>query len=355
LGIGLDTLTGDTHAFVNLTREQLLARAFDTLSPERCTIGLLETSTCDARTIAICKDLRSAGFSLALSDLVSGRECRPILQLAQVVKVDVIQRTDSELAATVRRLAPFSVRLLAEKVENAATYAKCRQLGFGLFQGFHFARPRPTQRRNLPTHIAAVARLMNLVLDDAVTDRAIEDAFRMDPRLSLGLLRIANSAAYGSPGISTIEQAVRMVGRGPLHRWLALLFANTVPRDSGVDTELVLESLERARLCEIIAERSGHRGWAQSLFLVGLLSNFDAILGIAMDDLLRTVNVAREVKAALLGEDGPFTPHLSIAAACVEGDLERVMELNEQTGIVGDLTAWHIEASGWARGMMIAA
>jgi EAL and modified HD-GYP domain-containing signal transduction protein len=135
---------------------------------------------------------------------------------------------------------------------------------------------------------------------------------------------------------------------------LVLLFANLAPRETGMDAELILAALERARLCEIIAERSGPSGSASTLFLIGLLSNFDVILGIPMSELIRSVNVAPEVETALLGHVGPMTPYLSVASACVEGDVDRAFNLGKRMGIARELPAWHVEASTWARGLLLA-
>jgi EAL and modified HD-GYP domain-containing signal transduction protein len=355
LGIGLDTLIGGAHAFVNFSRSQLVGRHFEMLPPDRCTIELLETIACDDETVAACSDARDAGFRIALDDFAGGEEYRPLLEMAHIIKIDVLGRTEGDLAATVDRLAPYGTELLAEKIEDARVCALCRKLGFTLFQGFYFSRPETVVRRDLPARVSTVAKLMNLVADNDVSDREIEAAFRPDPGLSFKLLRIANSSAFGMPGVSTIGQAIRMVGRGPLHRWLALLFANLAPNDTGVNAELILTALERGRLCEIMAERGERPRQAQALFLAGLLSNFDVILGVSMPELVRKVHVSPEVEAALLGDDGPFTPYLAIAAACVQGDLDRAAELGEVMGVGAQLPAWYMEASAWARGLVLAA
>jgi EAL and modified HD-GYP domain-containing signal transduction protein len=193
---------------------------------------------------------------------------------------------------------------------------------------------------------------MNRLMDGKTHDRELEQEFRADPGLSYKLLRIVNSAAAGGSGIESIQQAIRLVGRTALHRWLALMFASSTPRKTGVEAELVLSAIERARLCEMMAQRSGRSAAAASLFMTGLLSRFDAILGVTMTELLRSVKVAPEVEAALLREEGPYTPFLTLATSYAGGDWVQAIELGGQMGLLEQMPEWAAEASAWARNIL---
>jgi EAL and modified HD-GYP domain-containing signal transduction protein len=353
LGIGLDELTGGVRAWVNFPRELLLKHDFDLLDPRDYVIELLETVSCDDETVAACRALRAKGFLLALDDFTAGEEYDPIVQLAQIVKIGVLGETEARLRATVARFAPSSVQLLAEKIEDKETYTLCRKLGFSLFQGFYFSHPETVRRKDLPAQMISIARLMNLVLDGNTRDSDLEREFRADPGLSFKLLKIVNSAAAGGNGIESVQHAVQMVGRTPLHRWLALLFASAAPRTDGVNQELVLAALERGRMCELLAQRSGRNAAAASLFLTGLLSTFDSILNVTMQELLQQVSVSAEVEAALLREEGPYTPYLALATSYARAQWQEAMELGTQMGLLEELTPCYMEASGWARDLLM--
>lgn len=352
LGFGLESLTGGVEAWVNFSRASLLGRDYELLDPRSCVIEVLEGVQCDDETIAACTALRAKGFSLALDDFAAGDEYIPFLKLADIVKVSVLDETPRQLETMVARLEPYGVELLAEKVENRAVYELCLHLGFTLFQGHYFRRPETVKRRDLPAHMMGTARLMTLVLDAKTRDSEIEQAFRADPGLSFKLLRIVNSASTGVMGIESIGHAIRLIGRTALHHWLSILFATGMPSDDGVNKEMVLAALERGRFCERLAERSGRNAASASLFLTGLLSTFDAMLGVPMPELLRQVSVSSEVEAALLREEGPYTPYLNLATSYARGEWEQVTELGEQMGLLEDLTACYVESVGWARGVL---
>lgn len=349
LSIGLNPLVGEARAFINVSRDLLMRQIFGLLDPRRVTIELLETVECDAASVAAVKSLRARGFDLALDDFAAGEEYDPFLREAQIVKVDVLGTARESLEPLVRRLRRYPVRLLAERVENPEMYALCTSLGFVLFQGYFFGRPETVGRRDMAPGIAATLRVMNVVADARSTDRDVELAFRADPALSFKLLQIANSAAIGGLGVDSIQHAVQMVGRVTLHRWLALLLVRGFPMDTGVARELALQALERGRMCELLAEYVGDRRSAPSAFLTGLLSRFDAILGVAMPELLRTIRTAPEVEGALLNSNAQLTPYLALATLYSEGVWEPTLALAGRLGVVDDLLGLYSEAATWAR------
>jgi c-di-GMP-related signal transduction protein len=352
LGIGLDQLTGSAPAWVNFPRELLLNHDFEVLDPRRCIIELLETVDCDDESVAACAALREKGFTLALDDYVDTAAYEPLVSLANVVKLSVLDVDECQLADAVARLLPKGVKLLAEKVETRDSFDYCKALGFSYFQGYHFSRPEVIQRHELPVEMVRIAALMQLAVSNVKSDREIERELRTDPGLSFKLLRLVNSAASGGRGVNSILHAIRLVGRASLHRWLALLFVSATPRTSDVDRELILLTLERGRFCELIAIAAGDSAVSGQLFLVGLLSSFDSVLGIPMPRLLNQVCVSDDVEAALLGSPGPYTPYLKLAAAYAAADWDTVAQVGGGVGVVADLPRLYGEAGAWARAQM---
>lgn len=355
LAIGLEELTGGARAFVNFPRDMLVRRAFELLDPKRITIELLESVACDDTSVAAVEALRLRGFELALDDFAAGDEYDRFLRAAQIVKIDVLGATRESLEPVVLRLKRYRARLLAERIEGPEMYALCRSLGFTLFQGYFLRHPETVGRRDLPPELAAIVRVMNLVADPRATDRDLEAAFRADSGLSYKLLRIANSAAIGGAGVASIQHAVQIVGRSTLHRWLSLLFVSALPTGSGVERELAIEALERGRMCELLATSAGDKRSAAPAFLAGLLSRFDAILGIGMPELLRQVRVTPDVEAALLNAHSPLTPYLAVASLYAQGNWEPTIAMATEMGVLDELLGWYREAGGWARAVLQAA
>jgi EAL and modified HD-GYP domain-containing signal transduction protein len=352
LSIGLDSLTGGSPAWINFSRELLLHRDFELLDPHRCVIELLESVVCDDEAVAACRALREKGYTLALDDFEGRDDYAPLLELAQIVKLSVLDYSPEALTELVDRLQQRGLTLLAEKVEDRATYERCHALGFSYFQGFYFSRPEVVQRRELPVELTGVARLMNLTIDSRASDRELELAFRGDPALSLQLLRIVNAAVHGGRGVESILHALRLVGRAELHRWLALLLVKTAPAKSHVERELVLTAIERARFCEAIALGVGDRHGAPSLFLAGLLSSMAGALGVTVDEFLTRITVSDDVACAIRGVEGPLTPILALATAYAQGDWDAALPYAEALDVLFELPEWYAESGRWARSLL---
>jgi EAL and modified HD-GYP domain-containing signal transduction protein len=353
LGLGLTRLTEGETAFINVSESVLLDGVGDVLDPHDVVVELLETVRPTPEVVAACRDLKSRGFRIALDDYTHGSQPGPLLELADVVKVDVLESSD-RIDTIVAELAPLGIRLLAEKVESAEMHARCAALGVDLFQGFHYFRPETLMGRDLDATSVAIMRLLSMLSDLGVTDRAVEEAFRADPALSYKLLRIVNSAALGGRGVDSIGHAMRLVGRDPLHRWLSLLLL-TLGRGGGhVRLELIRSALLRGRMCEVLgntARTAVNRDLPAggTLFLVGLLSHLDVLLGREMAGILEDINVSPDARAALLNRAGKAGALLDGVVRYSEADWSGAAERFAVAGVPEDaLGDVYLDALGWA-------
>lgn len=349
LGIGLSRVTAGLPAYINCTRELLLSGALELLDPRQVVLEVLETTEIDDELVAACEHLAASGYRLALDDFVFRSEWEPLLRLAEVIKVDVLTHTGEALEELVDRLRSCNAYLLAEKVETREGYETCRRLGFDLFQGYHFSRPEMLSRRDLDVTQLKVLRLLNSVRDLAAPDATLEETFRSDVSLSYKLLRMANSAAVGANGIQSIGHAIRLLGRESLYRWLALMLVSSSRKRSGIDNELVYTILVRARMCELIGETTGQSARMGSLFLVGLFSQLDTLLGLEMEEALAHLVLSAEVREALIERSGPLAPVLELALAYEAGEWDRVQEFASEVGIrTTELPHQYLRAMAWA-------
>lgn len=349
IGLGLQQVTNGSLAFFNVDEALLRANPFDTFDPSRVVIEVLETVRCEPATVKILERLRQRGFTIALDDFAYAPGFEPFLELATIVKVDVLDRTPEELAPELARLRRDGVRLLAERVETEEQRNALRELGFELFQGYFYARPEILEGREIPVEHVAVFRLMNLLRDPDTTDDELERAFRADLSLTYKLLRIVNSAALGGRGIESIGHALRLVGRDPLSRWLALLTISSMASQTGVGSALVQKAMERARFCELIATALGHRSAAAQGYMAGLFSHLDALLRAPMHEVLSHVDLADPVRRALLDRGGPYGDALLLVEAYEQANWA---EVDLRASVLGldarTLPALHAEAVAWA-------
>ncbi len=314
--IGLDRLVGPRRAFLNMTRNFLVDGHYQALPAERVVLEVLEDIDPDHEVMSAVRRAKDDGYRIALDDFLYDARLEPLIDLADIVKVETNALDLDGLKRHVDLLDRPGILKLAEKVETHDEFEQCRELGYDLFQGFFFCRPNIVHRRKLPSDRLSLIQLMSRLQSSAAVDIGdVSALIERDISLSYRILRAVNSALYSLPRrIESIHQAIVALGIERVKRTVTLLFMTSVddkPR------ELMRTSLVRARVCESLAATEGLH--SDTLFSVGLLSVLDALLDLSMQEALETVPLSPDVCAALLTRDGPMGRVLQAAIECDRG------------------------------------
>lgn len=350
LSMGLEQAVDGRIAFLNMPRPHLVGGVVELLDPAGVVVEILEDIAPDAEVVGACQRLRAHGYRLALDDYVAGDPREGLLGHVDLVKVDVMSTDAGALDSLVRELRGRPTQLVAEKVEDEAMRDRCVRLGFELFQGYFFRKPELIQGHDLSPDVVRALALMNLLRDPAVPQAEIVEGFRVDPGLTYKLLRMANSAAVGARAVSSIPHAIGLLGRGPLYRWVALIFAAGAGRAGGTKGELLREAMIRARFCELIAEQAAARADSGEAFIVGLFSCLEPLLGVPLLTVLEKVRLAAEARAALTTRSGPLAWVLQLSETYEAGDWDRVALIAAAAGVGAEATSrTYVEALGWMR------
>jgi c-di-GMP-related signal transduction protein len=347
---GLDQLIGDQLAFVNITRETLLAGHYQCLPPERVVLELLETVRPDPEVLDACRTAQQGGYRLALDDVCESTPLEAFLPLVDILKLDCRLLSPDARRCMVRRLRSEPVQLLAEKVEDREQFAATCAEGFGLFQGFFFCRPEMLSRRDVRTgklvYLKLLAQLQLPDLDFA----AVEAIIKHDVSLSLKLLRFLNSAAFGwRSRVTSLKQALVLLGERPFRRWVGLLsVVELATEHPGV---LAQTCLVRARQCELLAPHVGLRGRELDLFSVGLFSLLETLAGRPLDELTRELHLSSELCAALHQDPGSRMGQvLGLVVAHERGDWAAVGARAIALGLsTEDFASCYLDTVRWAR------
>jgi EAL and modified HD-GYP domain-containing signal transduction protein len=304
--LGLETALGPYLGFVNLDARMLASDALELLPKEKFVLEVLETVELTPAVVARCRELKDKGYTLALDDFVAFEEKHaPILELADIVKVDLMSMDAAALEKTVKALRPWKVKLLAEKVDDEAQVKMCSDLGFELFQGYYFAKPTIIAGKKLSQSELSLIRLLSLILDDAETPQ-IEDIFKQEPGLTLNLMRLTNSAASGlRQKITSLRHAITVLGRRQLQRWLQLLLYTNPSGANHIASPLLQLAATRGRFLELLASklRPGAREFEDHAFMTGIMSLMPTLMGVPLEEILKGIHLAEDVQAALDGQD----------------------------------------------------
>ena len=346
--LGLDVLCDGRRAFINCTRDLLLNDYLTLLPADRVVAEILETVPVDKEVIAACRRLKDAGYMIALDDFVPGDPREPLTRLADIIKVDV-RRSSLADSADIFRQSGEQCRLLAEKVETREEFVATRNAGFTLFQGYFLRRPELMRAREIPANRANYLRLFKAVSRPELDPRELENAIKGEASLCYRLLRYLNSPVFGFPAeIRSIRHALVMLGEREVRRWVRL--ATTLVASQSRSSDLVLSALVRARFCELLEPGLPHKH--PDLFLVGLLSLMDAILGLPMALVLEGIALDRAARTVLLGQNSPLSPIYSLMLAQESARWDKVAQVSSRLCLRESFVAeCHWKAMQWARQM----
>ena len=345
---GLDRLVGDRKAFVNLSRGALLSEYHRLMPRERVVVELLENIAPNVDVLAACRRMRAEGYQLALDDYSGAPEAAPLLELVHIVKVDVRLWPRAFDPAALVPLKLRGLKLVAEKVETLAEQQAALAAGYDLLQGYFFCKPQMIEVRDLPPSKLSVLRFLAETSTEETSFARLEELFRSDVGLTVRLLRYLNSAAFGlRHEVHSIQHALELMGERPLRRWAMMLGMMTLCDDR--PHELLVTALSRARFAERIGSPVGLPDHEHELFLAGMLSLVDAMVGRPAAEVLSGLALPESVSSAVLERSTPLGPVLDIVTAYERGDW-RQLDVQRERCPVDDqaLDEAYVDSVAWA-------
>lgn len=354
--MGLPKVVGGAQAFLNIDQRSVMADFINLLPAQQVVLEILETVRITPELVQRMSQLMGAGFRFALDDVVALTEdVRRLLPMASIIKVEFASVAKGELALLVGELKQQGKKLVAEKVETHEQFQACYDLGFDYFQGYYFARPRLLSGTRLQPFQVTIVSLLRQLIEDA-DDIDLVDSIKQDVSLSLTLLRMANTPVFGlATRVDSLRQALSLLGRRELQRWLQILLYAGAGRVSSRTSPLLALATTRGRLLELMAQKL----WPETstpadvAFTVGIMSPLDALLDAPLEDILKQIVVSDEVEAALLQHKGRYGDMLILIKHCEQDDISKVLPMLQRLGLaVDDLRLMQQQAYEWSNAVL---
>ncbi len=313
-------ITGNKKVFVNMD-ESLITFNFEcVLSPEKFVLEVLENTKVNEEIVEKIKKLKNFGFKIALDDFRIHNQTKVLLELADFIKVDVLNTPKDEILKIVNLGKKYNCRLLAEKVENNDMYKWTKDIGFELFQGYFFAKPEIVLRKKITPHYTVLIKLLNYLNNENVDINIVEEFFSEDVKLSYNLLRFVNSAYFSlKTPIKSVKHAIAFVGFKKLRIWILLmLYSHEFDKKFEEDPAIEL-AIIRGKIMELLTKNKGEE-ISDKAHLVGLLSLIDIITGINKKQFLEEVELDKDIKDALIQPQKNFLGKILYAIELFEAE-----------------------------------
>lgn len=351
-GFGLiqEDISPGQRLLVNFPRNMLLDDAAALLPPDVSVVEILEHVEPDSEVISALRKLKEDGYTLALDDYVGQEGFEPFIELADIVKVECLGLDHEELSSLVMGLSQQDVILLAEKVEDNEMFNFCKKLGFKLFQGFFFSRPEIIPGKKISSSNLNRMQLLKSVSGDDFELEDLTTAINSDVSISYRLLRFMNSPTFGlAHTIKSIKQAVTLIGPKKLAGWLRIILLSDMC-SGPAGNELAFLSIKRAKFLELLSrENSSVSLSPESMFLLGLFSLLDVLMGRSMEELVQELPIGGQLVCGLTRQDCEESVWLELVEAFEKADWGRLGSLIESKKLSAHGVARnHMTAMQWA-------
>jgi len=325
--LGLVNVIGALPGFINVDTKVLMSDFIQFLPFDKVFLEVLETVRITDELITRIKQLKLAGYRFVIDDVTADtEELRRLLPFVDMIKIDIMEISRQQVSGLFHALKGYNKKMLAEKVETLEDFAFCHELGFDLFQGYFFSKPKVLTGKKLHTGQLSVVNILNKLIADAEINE-IETAIKKDAGLALNLIRLVNTAAFMTQQrIATIRQAINVLGRRQLQRWLQILMYADADQSDSFMSPLLILATTRGRLMELMAQKTGSHDHLSSdtAFTVGIMSLINVLFDTPMVQLLAQISVSDDIKKALINRTGIYGDMLQLVI-----DLECVSDEEE--------------------------
>jgi c-di-GMP-related signal transduction protein len=347
--IGIDKITGGKLAFINFTSDLIADGTPHLFSSEKMLVEILENVEPKPEIIESCMILKNKGYNIALDDFVYSRKMNKLLELCDIVKIDVRYTPQEKVEEMVSALKSYRCRLLAEKVETYADFARAHAMGFNYFQGYFFSRPEMMKNKDFTTSQITMIRLLAQINTAEFDVAALGELVGHDVSLSYKLFNYLNSAYFGRlQPITSIKQAISYLGENGFRLFVSLI-ATSLLAEKKPDA-LVKTAVIRARFLYLVGLEL--KTDPNEMFLLGLFSLIDAMLDRDMREILQQLPLTADIVSALLEHSGKLYVFLRLIETYETGNWIAFHYAHKRSGIEsGKLLDFYVEAIAWAESL----
>lgn len=352
---------GKQQLFLEATSAMLGADALQALPPQQTFLSLTLAELVDPATQDAISALHARDYGLSLKDVGSLIQPESVVSLLSegpaslpaltVVEIDGNAPTIASQAAMLRKARP-QVRLVARHVKNWEQAELCLASGVPVFAGRIYLTPMAAAQKSAftPTQ-STILQLMDMVRQQADV-RTLEAILKRDAALSFKLLRYINSVGFGlGSEIHSVQHAVTLLGYNTLYKWLSLLLATTATGSGSA--ALMDAAVIRGRFAELLGAGLLPKNELENLFVTGMFSVLDKLLGMSMEQILTHIRLPDNVAQALLSGDGIYGPFLSLVRACESHEEDAQALADALLLSASQVNQAHLSALAWSQGLQI--
>lgn len=337
-------------AYINFTEKSLINKYPLMFNPSEIVIELVSHKKVTNNLIKILSYYHEKGYKIALTEYDTDKQWDELFPYISYLKVNLDNVNPKQLSSVVKRLKAFNVKMVAERVETRFQYLSLVEVGFDYYQGFFYHEPEIIEGKALTPIKAQMLELISETFNSPLVYERIADIVSHDVNLSISLLKMVNNVATGTRvEITSLKQATAYLGEDKLKQFVSILALSKLTTEQ--TDEVSKQALITAKLMASIAEHNKKFSKvADFAFITGLLSSLEVLLGMPIEEIIKTMPLAQPIEKALiehsglLGELLDFTVHYITGQVHGLADQMKIYELSSE-----ELHQEFVEASLWCQ------
>ena len=238
---GINKIVGKAKAFVNFDYDFIMSENIELIDPETLVIEVLETVEVNPVLVERLHYLRAKGYKIALDDFEESLNNYPIVYIADIIKYDIIITPLESIEEEVKEALAQGKVVLAEKIETEEEFQKACDMGFQLFQGYFFSKPKIVYGINS----SKASKLQyTMILQELHREEpsyhAIAEVIESDVHFAYRVMKTMSNKK-GEDTFRSIKEALVRMGLKELERWINVLMLQDM--SEGKPTEIMRLSL----------------------------------------------------------------------------------------------------------------
>lgn len=338
-------------AFINFTEKCLINKYPLMFDKNAIVIELVGHQSATERLLKIVQYYHGKGYQVALTEYDLDEKWDVLFPYISMIKVDIEITNPKRLRPVLERIKPFSIKLIAEKVETNYQLQSLAEVGFNYYQGYFYHQPEIIEGQTLAPIKAQMLHLISETFNQPLDFDHIAEIISHDVNLTVGLLKLVNNVSTGTRvEITSLKQATAYLGEDKIKQFVTILALSKLTSDK--TTEVSKQSLITAKLMSKLAKESAFIEVSDFAFITGLLSAIEVIMSSPMSEILKTMPLAKPIENALVNHEGLLGELLELTTNYITGNGENIQQLTQLYGL--DANFIHkefVNASNWCKSL----
>lgn len=314
----INTITMGKLAFINFTENCLIHKFPLMFDKDSIVIELVGQEKPTKKLLKIIKFYHENGYKIALTEYDLAPHWDLLFPYIDIVKVDIEKINTKRLIPAVARMKPFNVAIAAEKVETKNQQQTLAEVGFNYFQGFFYHEPEVIKGQALTPIKTQMLNLLSETFNYPLNYDTVAEIISHDVNLTVGLLKMVNNVATGTRiEITSLKQAAAYLGEDKLRQFVSILALSNLTSDT--TDEVCKQALITGKMMFALSSKGVFKSVSDFAFITGLLSAIEVMLSMPMEEIVKTMPLARTIESALVTHDGLLGQLLDITTSYILG------------------------------------